>query len=103
MKQIKNILLVSLSGVLLSTSTGCTNSYEEYNQDPYAVTKEEMQRDAYSLSSALINLESWVIPTDVNANQFTECLCGGSYGGYISDSNPGFSGKNFAQYSPENG
>ncbi|WP_092110944.1 RagB/SusD family nutrient uptake outer membrane protein [Prevotella sp. KH2C16] len=103
MKQIKNILLASLSAVLLSTSTGCTNSYEEYNQDPYAVTKEEMQRDAYSLSSALINLESWVIPTDVNANQFTECLCGGSYGGYISDSNPGFSGKNFAQYSPENG
>ena len=100
----KNITLgVGLCALLLTTTISCTNSYEDYNQDPYAVSKEEMQRNAYSLSSALINLESWVIPTDVNANQFTECLCGGSYGGYISDSNPGFAGKNFAQYSPENG
>ncbi|MCH4148698.1 MAG: SusD/RagB family nutrient-binding outer membrane lipoprotein [Prevotella sp.] len=103
MKQYKNIILTTLSAGLLLASTGCTNSYEDYNQDPYAVTKEEMQRDAYSLSSAMLNLEGWVIPTDVNANQFTECLCGGSYSGYISDSNSGFAGKNFAQFSPENG
>lgn len=103
MKQIKNILWISLSAALLSTTTGCTNSYEEYNRDPYGVSKEEMHRNAYSLSAALVNLESWVIPSDVNTNQFTECLCGGSYGGYISDSNPGFVGKNFAQYSPANG
>ena len=103
MKHINITLGAGLCALLLTITISCTNSYEDYNQDPYAVSKEEMQRNAYSLSSALINLESWVIPTDVNANQFTECLCGGSYGGYISDSNPGFAGKNFAQYSPENG
>ena len=80
MKQMKNILSLALLATLLST-TGCTNGYEDFNQDPYAVTKEEMQRNAYSLGAALINLENWVIPTDVNTNQFTECLCGGSYGG----------------------
>ena len=69
----KNITLgVGLCVLLMTTTISCTNSYEDYNQDPYAVSKEEMQRNAYSLSSALINLESWVIPTDVNANQFTE-------------------------------
>ena len=82
---------------------GCTNGYEDYNQDPYGVTKKETERDAYSLGAAMVNLQSWVVPTDVNTNQFTECLCGGSYGGYLSDSNAGFAGKNFAQYSPENG
>ncbi len=103
MKQYKNIILSAVSAGFLLGLVACTNSYEQYNQDEYAVSKEEMQRDAHSLGSALLNLENWVIPTDVNTNQYTECLLGGSYGGYISDSNPGFSGKNFAQYSPENG
>lgn len=103
MKQYKNIILSTVSAGLVLGFTACTNSYEEYNQNPYGVSKEEMQRDAYSLGAAMVNLQSWVVPTDVNTNQFTECLCGGSYGGYISDSNAGFTGKNFAQYSPENG
>lgn len=93
----------SLAAGLVLVGVGCTNSYDDYNKDPYSVSKEEMERDAYSLRSAMINLESWVIPTDVNTNQFTECLCGGSYGGYLSDANAGFAGKNFAQFSPENG
>ena len=68
----KNITLgVGLCALLLTTTISCTNSYEDYNQDPYAVSKEEMQRNAYSLSSALINLESWVIPTDVQ-NAYVE-------------------------------
>ena len=100
MKQYKNIILSTVSVGLVLGFTACTNSYEEYNQNPYGVSKEEMQRDAYSLGAAMVNLQSWVVPTDVNTNQFTECLCGGSYGGYISDSNAGFTGKNFAQYSP---
>ena len=67
------------------------------------MTKDETQRDAYAMRSAMLNLEGWIIPTDVNACQFTELLLGGSYGGYIADSNSGFNGKNFGQYCPENG
>ena len=47
----------------------------------------EMERDGYSTRSALTNLQGWVVPLDVNTNQFTECLLGGSYGGYLADSN----------------
>ena len=103
MKHLRNIILSTVSAGLVVSLAGCTNSYEAYNQDPYDVSKKETERDAYSLGAAMVNLQSWVIPTDVNTNQFTECLCGGSYGGYLSDSNAGFAGKNFAQYSPENG
>lgn len=103
MKQIGKTLITAVSAGLLLVVASCTNGYEDYNQNPYAVSKEEMQRDAYALSSAMLNLQGWVIPVDVNTNQFTECLCGGSYSGYISDSNAGFAGKNFAQFSPENG
>ena len=90
------------AGLCLSFSS-CTNDYESFNRNPNGVTKDETQRDAYAMRSAMLNLEGWVIPTDVNTNQFTECLMGGSYGGYIADSNAGFAGKNFGQFSPENG
>lgn len=90
------------AGLCLSFSS-CTNDYESFNRNPNGVTKDETQRDAYAMRSAMLNLEGWVIPTDVNTNQFTECLMGGSYGGYIADSNSGFAGKNFGQFSPENG
>ena len=96
MKHLRNIILSTVSAGLVVSLAGCTNSYEDYNQDPYGVSKKETERDAYSLGAAMVNLQSWVIPTDVNTNQFTECLCGGSYGGYLSDSNAGFAGKNFA-------
>lgn len=103
MKYSNHIIMSAMALGMAVGFSGCTGDYEKYNQDPYAVTKEQMQRDGYALSSALLNLQGWVIPTDVNANQFTECLLGGSYSGYLSDSNSGFAGKNFAQYSPENG
>ena len=103
MKLYRNILSAALGSGLVLFAAGCTNSYESYNQNPTGVTKSEMERDAYSLSAAMLNLESWVVPADVNTHQFTECLSGGSWGGYLADSNSGFAGKNFAQYSPENG
>jgi hypothetical protein len=93
-----SIILLSTFMVLWSS---CTSNYESYNTNPYDATSEEMQRDDYLLSSALIGMEGWVIPLDVNTNQFIECLLGGSYGGYMSDSNSGFNGKNFACYNPE--
>lgn len=103
MKINKKTISAALSAAMLLSLTACTDNYEDYNQNPAGVTKDEMQRDAYSMASALVGLEAWVVPSDVNTNQFVECLSGGSYGGYISDSNSGFSGKNFAQYSPEDG
>lgn len=98
----KHILYSAMALGLALSLGSCTENYEDYNRNPSGVSKEEMEQGGYSLTAAMNNLESWIIPTDVNTNQFTECLLGGSYGGYIADSNPGFNGKNFAQYSPEN-
>lgn len=69
----------------ISALCACTGNYEEYNTDPYAVTAEEMERDGYSVKAALVNLGSAVISTDVNTTQFTECLLGGTQGGYMAD------------------
>lgn len=101
MKLNNNIIISAMAASLCLATASCTDGYEDFNRNPYGVTKDEMQRDAYAMRSAMLNLESWVIPTDVNTNQFTECLLGGSYGGYIVDSNSGFNNKNFGQYCPE--
>ncbi|WP_421918775.1 RagB/SusD family nutrient uptake outer membrane protein [Marinifilum sp.] len=94
-----NIILLLFALVLGVVS--CTSKFEDYNTDPYDVTSEQLQYDAYSLRSALVAMQGYVIPVDVNLCQFTDCLLGGSFGGYLSDSNSGFVGKNYATYNPE--
>ncbi len=96
----KNILYI-MSFAVLSAFTSCTADFKDFNTSPYDATHEEMERDGYNVNAALTNLEGWVIPMDVNAFQFNDCLLGGSYGGYLADSNNGFNGKNFAQLNPE--
>jgi hypothetical protein len=99
--KIRNTILSLMAISMIIGISACTDSYESYNTNPYDSTKDEMQRDGYLLSSALTGMEAWVIPLDVNTNQFVECLLGGNFGGYLSDSNSGFNGKNFATYNPE--
>ena len=96
----KNILYI-MSFAVLSAFTSCTADYKDFNTSPYDATHEELERDGYNVNASLTNLAGWVIPMDVNAFQFNDCLLGGSYGGYLADSNNGFNGKNFAQLNPE--
>ena len=102
MKRHKKLIFAAIILAAFS-QTSCTKNFLEYNTNPANANKEEMGRDAYAFSSALTGLQSWVVPLDVNTNQFIECLMGGSFGGYLADSNNGFNNKNFATYNPDNG
>lgn len=84
--------------------SSCTNGFEDINKHPYEVTKDQMERDAYNLSSTMIQMQSWIIPaTNINAHQFLECLMAGSWGGYLADSNPSFNDAKFSTFcQPEN-
>ena len=82
--------------------SACTDKYGDYNTDTIGgATDEELERDGYAINSSLLGMGDYVVPTDVNLNQFVECLLGGSFGGYLADSNDGFNGKNFSTYNPE--
>lgn len=98
-KYIVSTVLLLLGAVLSFTS--CTDNYYDYNKSVPGATEDEMGRDNYLLRQYLIAMQNWVIPTDVNTNQFVECLLGGTYGGYLADSNDGFNYRNFSTYSPE--
>lgn len=90
-----------LLGLMVAGTAACTDGYEDFNRDKSGATQEEMERDGYILTAALSGLQDYVIPVDVNTCQFTDCLLGGSFGGYLADSNDGFNGKNYATYNPE--
>ncbi|MCG8476735.1 MAG: SusD/RagB family nutrient-binding outer membrane lipoprotein [Cytophagales bacterium] len=98
----KFVINIMFAGVALGY-TSCTDNFLEYNTNPYEATKEQMEYDNYHVQSAMLNMQHVVVPAENNLNQFAECLLGGSYGGYISDSNGGFVGRNFATYSADQG
>ena len=62
---IKHILL---GGIITTLLTSCTGNYLDYNTNPYEVTKDEMGRDGYNLSAALIGMESYVVPVEEHLN-----------------------------------
>ena len=74
-----------ISAVAFSGMVACTANYLEINSNPYGVTDDEMQRDGYAVRAALVGMSNGVISPDVNTAQFTECLLGGTQGGYFAD------------------
>lgn len=94
-------ITTSLLLIVLVVFASCTDKFNEYNTIQSGATEEETERDGYRLRSYMLTMQSWVIPTDINTTQFIECLLGGSYGGYLADSNAGFNNRNFSTYKPE--
>lgn len=94
----KSIIKFALcGGMLAGMLASCTGDYMDYNTNPYEATKDQMDRDAYLTRSALTGMQGYVIPTDVLLNQFLEALLGGPYGGYLAESNSGFTNR-FSNY-----
>lgn len=85
----KYIINKFVVGALLLTATSCTDKYFDINSNPYQPG--DLNPDDYALGSAMSNLASTVISSDVNTAQFTDCLLGGPMGGYFADSNSGWS------------
>lgn len=77
-----------LAAALCLASAACTADYLDINSNPYQPG--DLTADDYGLGSALTNLASTVVSSDVNTTQFTECLLGGPLGGYLADSNAGW-------------
>lgn len=104
MKKHKSIIRFLVFALIAGMVLSCTDKFDDYNTDKSGATDEEGKRDDYILRAALIGMQAWVVPVDdkqVNTFQFTDCLLGGSFGGYLADSNSGFNGKNFSTYNPE--
>lgn len=85
MKKYFNKLAIGVFAVAMAS---CTGDYVDINSNPYEPG--DLSGDDYGLGSAMSNLASAVISSDVNTAQFTDCLLGGPMGGYFADSNSGW-------------
>lgn len=84
-----NMIKTVLASLALA-GTACTANYLDINGNPFEVDKDQMQADGYAIGAALNALAGTVVSTDVNTAQFTDCLLGGTQGGYFADANAGF-------------
>lgn len=85
----KKIYKVFSVAAMALCGIACTSNFEEINKNPYGVSDDEMQRDGYIIRASLTGIANGVISPDVNTTQFTECLLGGTQGGYMADANAG--------------
>lgn len=81
----RSIINKFIVGTLTVASVSCTGNYMDINSNPYQPG--DLSADDYALGSAMNNLASCVVSSDVNTAQFTDCLLGGPMGGYFADSN----------------
>lgn len=73
-------------GALAIAAAACTGDYLEINSNQSQPG--DLSADGFALVSSMTNICSTVVPSDVNCNQFTDCLLGGTLGGYFSDGAP---------------
>ena len=98
------IKLFLLAGLTITSITSCTDNYMDYNKNPYEVTDDEMERDAHKLGAALVGMQSVIVPVGEHLAQFSECLLGGVFSGYMAVSYTwGFSFSYFNQSEVWNG
>lgn len=70
----------------MMTAAACTGDYIDINSNQSEPG--DLTPDGFALVSSMSNICGAVVPSDVNCNQFTDCLLGGTLGGYFSDGAP---------------
>lgn len=75
-------------GILIVALSSCTAKYLDINTNQNEPGN--LNPDGYVLLSAMNNVASSVISSDVNTAQFTDCLLGGPLGGYFAESKTGW-------------
>lgn len=82
-------------------SVACTGNYMEINTKPFTPGADDLEHNGYATASFLKAIYGTVISPDVNTTQFTDCLLGGTQGGYFADSQNGWT-NTISNYNPTN-
>lgn len=100
MKAIKYIFQTILLGLILVV-TGCTDSFNDYNTDPYSVKPEYQKGDWLYLGGYITQMEKSIYSNANNWDwdfQIAQNLSADIYSGYLAPPTPFAGGKNNANY-----
>lgn len=94
----KHTIFKALACLAMLGAASCTANYDEINSNPYQPG--DLTADDYALGSAMNAMAGCVVSPDVNTAQFTDCLLGGTMGGYFADANAGWT-ETISNYNPK--
>lgn len=99
-----NISKIFLTLAISLGVIACTDNYEHINSDPNGLTQKELDRDGYSISAPLKEMQQNIIPSaDINRVHQTDILLGGAYGRYTSESKADSWPNKFSTYDAPDG
>lgn len=84
----KKMMTKIVLGAMAVAFSSCTAKYIDINTNQNEPGS--LNPDGYALLSAMNNVASSVVSSDVNTAQFTDCLLGGPLGGYFAESKTGW-------------
>lgn len=89
MKKILIFGCLFLLGVAVITVSSCTDDFEEFNTDPYAISDEDLQADFKLVGEPFINIiQNIYVHTPAWVTQLQQNLIGDVYSGYLMPPTP---------------
>lgn len=89
MKSLKYIILLSALAFGIATQIGCSDDFDEYNQDPFALTNEDLEADYRLVGEPFINIiRNIYVHTPAWITQLQQNLLGDVYSGYLMPPTP---------------
>lgn len=88
MKILKYISLACAALLLLGSAMGCTDSFEDYNTNPFAPTQEQMNGDNAATKSLIVNALAALVQVQENNSQMVDQMVGNEYGCMTACLNP---------------
>ena len=90
MKKYLSLLVAGLLLLLIGFhTTSCSNDFEEYNQDPFAITNTDLERDNKLVGEPFINIiRNIYVHTPPWVTQLQQNLIGDVYSGYMMPPTP---------------
>jgi len=89
MKSLKYIILLSAVVFAIMSQVGCSKDFEEYNQDPFAITNEDLKSDYRLVGEPFINIiRNIYVHSPAWITQLQQNLIGDVYSGYMMPPTP---------------
>lgn len=99
----RSIVPCIMASTMIYTLSSCTEGFQEENRPGECLSSEELNRDNYTASSFIVQMENESFPEQENTYQMNQDLIGNTLGRFFTYANNSFAEKNFAKFNAPDG